>query len=173
MILGDAAPDLTEHGVGAAAARGAAYEGDDAEVAREGAAVLHLHEGAHPVESRVRLDAGDRPHVAGDESRRILAALRNDGDVLRQSRERVGSEVRGAPGDVDAAMRTRRSRRCLARLRDRLVRHAARADHRDVGAFAALLVAVGEQPLAHLERVDVRDLAAQEPDGEGRHTAEC
>ena len=33
-------------------------------------------------------------------------------------------------------------------------------------------MAVGEQPLAHLVRVDVRDLAAEEPDGERRHGAE-
>jgi len=33
-------------------------------------------------------------------------------------------------------------------------------------------MAVGEQPLPHVVRVDVRDLAAEEPDRERRHGTE-
>src|SRR5206468_9733107 len=44
-------------------------------------------------------------------------------------------------------------------------------DDGDVGGSGAFDMAVGEQALAQLVRVDVRDLAAQEPDGEGRHAA--
>ena len=134
VALRDAARDLAQHGVGAAAARRAAHERDDAEVARERAAVLHLHERAHAVEPRVRLDAADRADVAGDEGGRLLAALRDDDDVLGQSGERVAREVRAAARHVDAAVRARCARGFLARLRDGLVRHAAGVDDRDVGA---------------------------------------
>ena len=94
---------------------------------------------------------------------------RDDDDVLGQAGERVAGEVRAAAGDVDAAVRARGARGFLARLRDGLVRDAAGVDDRDVGAAVALDMAVGEQPLAHLVRVDVRDLAAEEADGERRH----
>jgi hypothetical protein len=172
VALCDAAADLREHCVGAAAARRAADERDDAEVAREAAAVLHLDEGADAVEPRIRLDAADRTDVAGDELRRLLAAARDDDDVVRQARERVLCEVRAAAGHVDAAVGARGARGLLARLRDGLVRHAARVDDRDVRAVVALLVAVCEQPFAHLVGVDMRDLAAEEPDRERRHGPE-
>src|SRR5207342_723209 len=42
-----APPHLGEHALGPAAARGPAHERDDAERAREAAAVLHLDEGAN------------------------------------------------------------------------------------------------------------------------------
>src|SRR6185436_1917958 len=45
MPLVDPAPDLGEHRPRGPAARGAAYKRDDAEVAGEAAAVLHLDEG--------------------------------------------------------------------------------------------------------------------------------
>ena len=172
VALRDAAADLAEHGLGRAAARGAADERDDAEAARERAAVLHLDEGANAVEACVRLHAADRADVARDELRRLLAPARDHDDVLRQPGERVPGEVRAAAGDVDAPVRARRAGRLLARLRDRLVGDAARVDDGHVGAAVALGVAVGEQPLAHRVRVDVRDLAAEEADGERRHGAQ-
>ena len=95
-----------------------------------------------------------------------------DDDVLGQPGERVAGEVRAAACDVHAAVRARRAGRLLAGLRDGLVRDAARVDDRHVGAAVALLVTVCEQPLAHRVRVDVRDLAAEEADGERRHAAE-
>ena len=101
--------------LGAAAARRAAHERDDAEVARERAAVLDLHERAHAVEPRVGLDAADRTDVAGDERGGLLAALRDDDDVLGQAGERVAAEVRAAAGDVDAAVR-RAARAAALRL---------------------------------------------------------
>ena len=155
--------------IGGTAARGAAHERDHAERAGEAAAVLHLHERADAVEARVRLDAADRADVARDEARRLLAPSRHDDDVVRKPGERVGGEVRSAPGDVDAPVRARRASRLLARLRHGLVRDAAGVDHRDVGAVVALRMPVGEQPLAHVVRVDVRDLAAEKADGEARH----
>src|SRR5919112_2008968 len=69
------AAHLREHGLRASTARRAAHERDDAEVAREGAAVLDLHERAHTVDTRVGLDAADRAHVAGDERGRLLRSL--------------------------------------------------------------------------------------------------
>ena len=72
MALRDAAPDLAEDGVGAAAAGGAAHERDHAERARERAAVLDLDERADAVEPGVGLDAGDRADVAGDRLDRLL-----------------------------------------------------------------------------------------------------
>src|SRR4029078_7083747 len=74
-----------------------------------------------------------------------------------------------APGDVDLGVAARRARCSLARLRDRLVRDAACVHARDVPTARDLRVAVAEQTLAHGLRVRVRDLATEEPDGEGRH----
>ncbi len=169
--LRDAACDLAEHGGRAATARRAPHQRDDAEVARERAAVLDLHERANAIEARVRLDAADRPHVARDERGGLLAPFRDDDDVRRQPGEARRAEVGAAAGDVDATVRASGARRRLAALRDRLVRHAAGADHRDVGVLGPLVVAVAQQRLAHLVRVDVRDLAAQEVDTERRHRA--
>ena len=172
VALLDAAADLGEHRIGAAAARGAAHERDHAERAGEAAAVLHLDERADAVEARIRLDAADRADVACDVARRLLAPSRDDDDVVRKPGERIGGEVRSAAGDVDAPVRARRARGFLARLRHGLVRDAAGVDHRDVGAVVTFRVPVREQPLAHVVRVDVRDLAAEEADGEARHGVE-
>ena len=169
VALGDAAADLAEHGLGRAAARGAAHERDDAEAACERAAVLHLDEGANAVEAGIRLHAADRTDVARDELRRLLAAARDHDDVLGQPGERVPGEVRAAARDVHAAVGARRAGRLLAGLRDGFVGDAARVDDGHVGTAVALLVTIREQPLAHRVRVDVRDLAAEEADGERRH----
>ena len=83
VALLDAAAHLAQHRVRAAAARRAANERDHAEVARERAAVLDLHERAHAVEPRVGLHAADRADVACDERGRLLGALRDDRDVRR------------------------------------------------------------------------------------------
>ena len=132
--LRDAAPDLAEDGVGAAAARTAAHERDDAEVARERTAVLDLDERAHAIEASVRLDAADRADVAGDEVGGLLAPPRDHGHVLRQACEGVACEIRRAARDVDAPMCARRPRGRLAALGNCLVGDAAAVDHRDVGA---------------------------------------
>ena len=168
VSLLDSAPDLVQNRARAAAARGAAHEWDDAEVARERAAVLDLHERAHAVDPRVGLDAADRADVTRDERRSLLAALRDDGDVLRQAGECV-EQVRAAAGDVDTFVQACGPRCRLAALRDGLVGDAARADHGDVGAGVSLVVAVAEQRLAHLVHVGVADLAAEEVDAERRH----
>ena len=101
--------------------------------------------------------------VACDERRRLLGAPGDDGDVGRKAR---GVEVRGAAGEVDACVGARRARGCLAALRRGLVRDAAAVHHGDVRRAGGLRVAVGEQPLADLVGVHVRDLAAQEFDAE-------
>src|SRR5918996_5516023 len=81
MTLCDPAADLGEYGAGAAAAGSPADERDDAERARERAAVLDLHERPRPVEPRVGLDAADRAHVAGHGRGHLLARPRDHGDV--------------------------------------------------------------------------------------------
>ena len=96
--LCDAAADLAEDGVGAAAAGGAAHERDHAEGTRERAAVLDLHERLDPVEPRVRLHAADRPDVAGDRLDRLLDLAGDDRHVRGQASEcRLGD---GAPQPV-------------------------------------------------------------------------
>src|SRR5262245_59341189 len=93
VALVDAARDLTEHGMRAAAPRTSADEWDDAEVAGERAAVLHLHERADTVEPRVGLDAADRADVAGDEAGRLLASPRDGEGGRRPARERGGRDA--------------------------------------------------------------------------------
>ena len=172
MPLLDPTADLCEHGICRATARCAAHEWDDAEVAREAAAVLHLDERAHAVEAGVGLNAADRADVTGDESGRLLAALRHDDDVLREARKCIRGKVGAAAGDVHAAMRPRSTRRFFAGLGQRLVRHTARVDDRDVGVVVALHVAVDKEPLTHLVRVDVRNLATEKTDRERRQGSE-
>ena len=55
-----------------------------------------LHERAHAVEPRVGLDAADRPDVAGDERRRLLAAPRDDGRRSPAAPRTRRREVRAA-----------------------------------------------------------------------------
>ena len=81
MALRDAALDLAEHRAGAPAARASADERNDAERARERAAVLDLHERAHPLEPGVGLHAADRADVPRDRGRRLLARPRDDRHV--------------------------------------------------------------------------------------------
>src|SRR5213082_2150879 len=134
MPLRDAAGDLGEHGARAAAARTAPDERDDAEVAREAAAVLDVDERADAIEARVSLHATERADVARDEVRRRLAPARDDRDVVRQADERVSGEIRSAAGDEDATVRARRPSGRLARLAHGLVRDAAGVDDRYVRA---------------------------------------
>ena len=147
VALTDPAPNLVEHGVGTPAAGGTAHERNHAEPARERTAVLDPDEGPNALEPRLRPDTADRADVAGDERGGILGAPGDDHHVRRQARETGPGEVGRAPGHVDALVRPRGPRRRLAALRDRLVRHAAAVDHRDLGGVTRLLVAVGEQPL--------------------------
>ena len=65
-------------------------------------------------------------------------------------------EVRRAAGEVDTPVPARGLRRGMARLANRLVGHAARADHGEV-AVTGLVMAVGEERLAHGMRVDVQE----------------
>ena len=168
VALSDAPFDLGQHGVRTPAPRRATHERDDAERARERAAVLDLHERARPLQAAIRLDARDRADVAGDRVRDLLARSRDDPDVRRDARERA-AEVRGATGDVHALVRPSRAGDGLTRLGNSLVRDAARVHDGDVAPTRDLGVAVAEQPLTHGLRVRVRDLAAQEAHREGRH----
>ena len=161
--------DLGEHRVRRAAARPAADERDHAERTREGAAVLDLDERAHPVEPAGGLHAADRADIAGHCLGRILAAARYDRDVAGHGRERLRREVGCATRHEDTAARARRLRHCLPRLRDRLVRDAARVDHRNVRGARGLGMPVREEPLADRLLVRERDLAAQEAGGERGH----
>src|SRR5207245_6141555 len=107
VTLADAPPYLADDGRGATAPRRAADERDHAEGAREAAAVLHLDEGAHAVEPGFGLNAADRPHVARDEGRRVLAAPGDHDHVVGQPGEPVCIEVGAAARDVDAGVRPR------------------------------------------------------------------
>ena len=107
------------------------------------------------------LHAGDGADVARDGGRCVLAGARDDVDVVRQPGER-SFEIRRAAGHVDAPMTARRARRGLARLRDGLVRHAARVHHRDLARAGALLVPVRQQALARQLRIHEGHLAAEE-----------
>jgi hypothetical protein len=159
VTLGDPAADLGEHGLRRPAARGTADLRDHAEGAGEAAPVLDLDESPDAVEPEARLDATNRAYVAGDGIRRPLARERNDRDVGGKTVEGA-AEVRRASCHVDAAGSRREAPGCLPRFLDRLVRHAACAEHGHVRRAASLAVAVGEQALAELLRVRVRDLAA-------------
>jgi hypothetical protein len=166
----DASLDLAEHGRRGAASRSTANERDHTEVAGEAAAVLDLHEGAHPVETGVRLDAADCAHVPGHEGRCLLARPGDDRDVGGETREGVAGEIRRAAGHVDALVRSRRAHCGLARLSNRLVRDAAGVHDRDLGGVRPVLdVPVREQALADFLCVRVGDLAAEETDRERRH----
>ena len=168
VTVRDAPLDLRQHRSRAAATRRAAHERDDAERARERAAVLDLHERTRSLEARVRPDAADRADVSGDGVGNRFARPRDHGDVRCDRLEGTG-EVRGAPGHVHAPVRSRSARHGLARLRDGLVRDAAGVDDGDVRSSGHLVVTVAEQALAHGLRVRVRHLAPQEAHGEGRH----
>src|SRR3954447_24770554 len=82
VALLDAALDLMQDRVRAAAAGRASDERDDAELARERAAVLHLDERADAVEPCIRLHAADRADLARDEVGGLLAPPRDDDDVV-------------------------------------------------------------------------------------------
>ena len=173
VALCDALADLAEDGLGAAAARCAANERDDAERARERAAVLDLDERPDPVEPRVRLHAGDRTHVAGDGLDGLLDLAGDDRDVLGQPGERGVREPGAAAGHIDASVRACGARGGLARLREAFVRDAAGVDDGDVAAGLPagldLAVPVADEPLAQRLRVGLGDLAAEKTDGEARH----
>src|SRR4029077_1843849 len=105
VSLRDAPPDLVEHRNRRPTARRTADERDHAEVAREAAAVLDLHERAHTVEAGISLNAADRTNVPGDEPRRLLTRPGDDGHVGRQTRKGVACETCRAARDVNACVR--------------------------------------------------------------------
>ena len=132
MSLPDAARDLGEHG---SARSGCASP------PRTSGMTQNAHENEQPswifTKARVRsslasrLHAADRADVAGNGSGNVLARLRDHRDVGRHVLERR-AEVRGAARDVDPAVSSRGAGDGLTRLRDGLVRDAARIDDRNV-----------------------------------------
>jgi hypothetical protein len=168
VALRDAALDLGDHGGSRPAPGRAPNLGDDAETAGEAAAVLDLHEGAHPIKTDIRLDATQRPDGAGDEAGGSLAREPDDFDVFGKSVE-ASFEVRRAAGHVNAPRATSHPARFLTGLSDGLVRDAARVEDGDVNRSFALDMSVGDQSLAQLLGVRVGDLAAEERAREGRH----
>ena len=88
VTLGDAAPDLGQHRVGAAAPRLAANERDHAERAGERAAVLDLDECTDAIETMLGANAADRTDVPGDGLGDLLASPGDHDDVRRQAVER-------------------------------------------------------------------------------------
>ena len=97
MTLRRAPPDLVEDGARRAATRGAADERDDAERARERAAVLDPDEGAHAVEPVIGLDAADRADIGRDGLGELLAAARDHADVVGQAGERARERLAAQP----------------------------------------------------------------------------
>ena len=107
VTLVDPAANLAEDRGGAPAAGTAPHERNDAEVAGEAAAVLHLHEGAHAVEPRFGLDAADRADIARHKLRGLLAAAGNHSYVGGHAGERIAGEIGAAARDVNARVRPR------------------------------------------------------------------
>ena len=145
VALLDAAPNLGEDRLRPPAARRAAHLRDHAEIAREAAAVLNLDERAHPVETCIRLDAADRADVTGDEAGVSSLGLATTMTFAGRPREGVAGEVRAAAGDVDPAVRPRRTR---AAWRDFAPPRASRSTcsrRRRRPQSARLAVAVGHQ----------------------------
>jgi hypothetical protein len=169
MPLFDPPAHLGQDRSGAAAPAPAAHQRNDAEVAREAAAILDLDERAHTIEPRVVVDAADRADVARDEVRGVLAPATYDGDVVGEPDERVANQVRRAARHVHALVCARGPSSLLARLRHGFVRDAASVDDGDVRVALTLCVAVRDEPLPELLRVGVRDLAPEEANGERRH----
>jgi hypothetical protein len=170
MTLCDSPAHLFEDCIGRPAARRTPHERNDAEVAREAAAVLHLDERPDPLETRLAASAADRPDVARHEGRRLLARPCDDGHVVGHPGECVG-QIRGATGYVHARVGSCGAGDRLPRLPHRLVRDTAAVHDRNLGVVPALDVAVANECLAHLLRVVMRYLAAEEADREGRHEA--
>src|SRR5262245_50156353 len=73
MALCDAAADLPQYRRGGPASRRSTNERHDAEIAREAAAVLNLHERTDPLEPCVGLDAPDRADALRHDIGRVLA----------------------------------------------------------------------------------------------------
>ena len=89
-----------------------------------------------------------------------------------QPGERGLGEPGAAAGHVDAGMRAGSAGRSLPRLREALVRDAARVHDGDVTGALDLVVAVADEPLAQRLGVGLGHLAAEKTDGEARHRAE-
>ena len=143
-----------------------AHQRDHAEAAREGAAVLHLHERADPVarrRRRARPAAAEAGQQVGDRAGRLLRRRRDDVHAIAEVAQPRAGEARGAARDDDVAGAVgERAADRLAGLRDGLGRHRAAVHDVDVTARGALLEAVRREPLAQLAEVGLRDLAAEE-----------
>ena len=172
MTLRDAALDLSEHcagSAGCARARGRAgrRRSRTRSCSRPGPSRRHAHARGERRLGRTR------PHRR--RGRRRPASPRCAPTTTatlsgRLRRTRAG-EVRAAARHVHARVSPCGARDLLARLRDRLVRDAARVHDGDVSAALDLGVTVGEQTLANPLNVGLRDLAAEEAGGERRHHA--
>ncbi len=111
--------------------------------------------------------------MPSDEGGRVLAALGDDDHVLGQIGKCRRGEVGPAARHVDVPVGAGRASCFLARLRDRFARDATGVDDGDIRVAVPFEVSVREQSLTHVVRVDVRDLAPQEANGEARHWSEC
>ena len=169
MTLRDASRDLGEHGPGTSGCASPPRTSGMTQNAHENEQPSWIFTNARVRSSRARACtqpiAPTSPATAAGTSSLGRAITRH----VRRDALEAPIEVRGAPRDVDAAVRPRRAGDGLTRLRDGLVRDAARVHDRDLTRARDLAVAVAEQPLAHGLRVRVRHLAAQEAHREGRH----
>jgi hypothetical protein len=169
VALLDPAADLSQDRGCRSAAGRTSDVGDHAERTAEATAVLNLHERTHAVETDADVRTAESADVGRNEARSVLAPHRDDSHVPGQAGEGPPREIRAAAGHVHPLRPPRRAPRCLSRLRNRLVRDAARADDRHVGLSCDFDMTVGKQTLTYLLHVHLRDLAAEEIDGEGRH----
>ena len=169
MALLDARADLAEHGGGAAASRGAADERDHAEAARERAAVLDLDERAHAVEpgrppGRSRSPRRRRRRTRPSPRRGCATTVTFAGRPAERVRP---ARLAAQPVTIDAADAcARRGRRPCGSSRAASFVTQQPLTIATSAPLCRLDVAVGEQPLADLVRIDVRDLAAEEIDAE-------
>ena len=169
MSLLHALTNLGQDSVGSAAPGGTTHLRNDAEPAREAAAVLDLDEGSDAVEADRSVRAPSTPTSADTFSAVSSLGAETIADVVGQPGELVTRQVRRAPGHVDPPGAARRAPDGLSRLSHRLMRDTARVHDRHVGLAGGLSVSVRREPLTQCLGIGVRHLAAEELDGEGRH----
>ena len=140
MSLLHALSNLGQDSIRRAAPGGTTHLRNDAEPAREAAAVLDLDEGSDAIEADRSVRAPQHADVRGHLLGCLLAGSRDNPDVVGKAGELATGQVRRAPGQVDLPGAARRAPDGLPRLSHRLMRDTARVHDRDVGLAGGLAV---------------------------------